>query len=87
MEKQWKVIAHSHQIADTGDYDGCYELTDGHCSIFTKDDGNEAEDMLNDIAELLNTTGFIFYLDDSEKEVNHYLRAQLDEAQVKIKEL
>ena len=26
---EWKLIGHSYQIADTGDYDGHYEITDG----------------------------------------------------------
>lgn len=36
--RQWTLEGHSSQIADTGDYDGHYELTDGLTSLVTKDD-------------------------------------------------
>ena len=57
----WKLVSHSYQIADTGDYDGHYEITNGKISIFTKDDG----DGLEDIVKALNESGCKFYLDDS----------------------
>ena len=36
--RQWTLEGHTNQIADTGDYDGHYELTDGVTSLITKDD-------------------------------------------------
>lgn len=57
MKNKWKLIAHNHQIADTGDYDGYYEITDGKVSIFTKDD----DDGLDDIVKTLNDSGAKFY--------------------------
>jgi hypothetical protein len=38
----WELKGHSHQIADTGDYDGYYEITNGKISLLTKDDDDEA---------------------------------------------
>jgi len=41
MEKQirtWELKAHNNQIADTGDYDGVYELTDGVISLVCRED-------------------------------------------------
>jgi hypothetical protein len=60
----WKLIAHSHQIADTGDYDGCYEVTNGNVSLFTKDDDDEA---IEPVVKALNESGINFYIDDSDK--------------------
>ncbi len=31
----WELKGHSHQIADTGDYDGHYEITNGKISLLT----------------------------------------------------
>lgn len=57
----WKLKGHSHQIADTGDYDGCYEITNGKISLLTKDDDDEA---LQPIVDALNDSGCKFYQDD-----------------------
>lgn len=69
----WKFVAHSHQIADTGDYDGCYEITNGKVSIFTKDDDDEA---LESVVKALNESGCKFYLDDSTEFEAHILREE-----------
>lgn len=69
----WKLIAHSHQIADTGDYDGCYEITNGKVSIFTKDDDDE---VLEPVVKALNESGCKFYLDDSAEFEAHILREE-----------
>lgn len=68
MEKsEWKLVAHSYQIADTGDYDGHYEITNGKISIFTKDDDDGA---LMSIVNALNDSGCEFYVDDLSYEVD-----------------
>lgn len=67
--EEWKLIGHSHQIADTGDYDGYYEITNGKVSILTNSDNDEA---LLPIVKALNDSGCKFYLDDA-KEVELYL--------------
>lgn len=36
--RKWEVIAHSAPIADTGDYDGHYELSNGDITLITRDD-------------------------------------------------
>jgi hypothetical protein len=79
---EWKLIGHSHQIADTGDYDGCYEITNGKVSLYTKDDD---EDALNAVVKALNDSDCKFFLDDSdkfelymEKMENERLRSKLE---------
>lgn len=75
MEKtnEWKIVTHSGQIADTGDYDGCYELTNGKVSIYTQ----EAEDdSLQPIVDALNSSDCDFYLDDSAEFELHILREE-----------
>lgn len=69
-ERKYELIGHSHQIADTGDYDGYYEITNGEVSILTQDDDDEA---LEEVVKALNNSGCKFYLDDSDRwEANHY---------------
>ena len=82
---EWKLIAHSHQIADTGDYDGCYELTNGRVSLYTKDDDDEA---LEEVIKALNDSGCKFFLDDSAefelhlaRQENEILREELNKYQ------
>lgn len=74
--EDFKLIGHSHQIADTGDYDGCYEITNGKVSIFTTDDDDEA---LEPIVKALNDSGAKFYLDDSDLVDNYILRHDISE--------
>ena len=69
--KDWKIVAHSHQIADTGDYNGCYELTNGKISIYTQDD----EDF-KPVIDALNESGCDFYLDDSAEFELHILKEE-----------
>ena len=57
----WSLIGHSHQIADTGDFDGHYEITNGKISLLTKDDNDEA---LQTIVDALNNSDCKFYQDD-----------------------
>lgn len=58
----WRLIGVSHPIADTGDYSGHYEITDGNMTIITHDDDAEA---LQPIVDALNNSGCSFYFDDS----------------------
>lgn len=55
MESKWEYKECFHQIADTGDYDGHYEISNGKDSISSKDDSHEATSILTTIAVLLNT--------------------------------
>jgi hypothetical protein len=71
-KNDWKLVSHSHQIADTGDYDGCYEITNGKISIFTQDDGESLEA----IVTALNDSGCEFYLDDCAEYEAHLLREE-----------
>lgn len=57
----WELIGHSHQIADTGDYDGHYEITNGKISLLTQDDDDES---LQPIVDALNNSGCKFYQND-----------------------
>lgn len=36
--KEWKLITRTHAIADTGDYDYHYELTNGDIVLITRDE-------------------------------------------------
>jgi hypothetical protein len=73
FKKEWELIGHSHQIADTGDYDGHYEITNGKISLLTKDDDNEA---LQPIVDALNESGCKFYQDDWHEFENNLLRKE-----------
>jgi DNA repair exonuclease SbcCD ATPase subunit len=72
--KPYEVKAHSHQIADTGDYDGCWEITNGKISIFTKDDPED--ERLQKIADTLNESECDFYLDDSDAFLRHHFESE-----------
>lgn len=71
MEQKWKLVGHSYQIADTDDYDGHYEITNGKITIITKDDDELA---LQPIVDALNNSGCKFYIDTPEELENHILR-------------
>jgi len=43
--KEWRIEAHESAIADTGDYDCYYELTNGDISLVTRDEIDEDEEM------------------------------------------
>jgi hypothetical protein len=60
----WELKSHSYQIADTGDYDGHYEITNGKITFFTKD---EDEESLQKVVNALNESGCKFEIDDSAK--------------------
>lgn len=51
---KFEVKSHSYQIADTGDYDGYWEITNGIDRIITREDGDEIEEYLKRIADYLN---------------------------------
>lgn len=70
----WRVITHSYPIADTGDYDGHYELTNGVISLLTK---SEEVGDLESLVKALNESDVIFYLDDSKDRELHSLREQV----------
>lgn len=59
-KREWKLLSHSHQLADTGDYDGYWEITDGHTSLFNHADENNEEEMLT-IVDALNAVAGKFY--------------------------
>lgn len=70
----WKLIGHSYAIADTGDYDGHYEITNGTISLLTKDDDEES---LQPIVDALNDSGCEFYQTDYFKFENNMLREEI----------
>lgn len=78
--KKWKLIGHSHQIADTGDYDGHYEVTNGKISLLTKDDDDEA---IQPIVDALNDSGAIFYQDDFFEFENRAIKQELEQLKEK----
>lgn len=59
---QFELIAHFTQLADTGDYDGYYEITNGKVSIFTDDDADESLEL---VVKTLNDSGCKFYMNDT----------------------
>jgi len=82
-EKKFTLKGHSYQIADTGDYDGHWEITNGKVSLFTKDDP-EDEAALKSVADSLNNSGCKFYLDDSAEIENKILQSHLSEKESEI---
>lgn len=93
-QNKWELKSHSWQIADTGDYDGYWEITDGKTSICTKDDPND--ERLEDIVKVLNATQCKFYTNnDTElnqqleiyllKDENAILRAKCDKMEQALK--
>lgn len=58
---KFSLIPHSYQLADTGDYDGYYEISNGEISILTNDEDEEA---LLKVVRALNNSGCKFYMDD-----------------------
>lgn len=87
MENKWEVKSHSYQIGDTGDYDGFWEITDGKINICTKDDGDDIDIILKEVADLLNKTEINFYIDNPKEIDLHFecegLKIQLSELQAK----
>ena len=70
----FKLVGHSGQIADTGDYDGYWEITNGKISLLTKDDDDEA---LQPIVDSLNDSGCKFYQDDWFEFENRMLKEEI----------
>ena len=70
----WELKGHSYQIADTGDYDGYYEITNGKISLLTKGDDDEA---LQPIVDALNDSGCKFYQDDWFEFENRMLKEEI----------
>lgn len=60
---QWKLLPHYGQIADTGDYDGRCEITDGRSSLFAE--GEDDEEVLQHIVDAMNEADCDIYVDDS----------------------
>lgn len=58
---KWEVKSHSYPIADTGDYDGYYEITNGNITLTTRDDYEETERQLQIAAAVLNKWGINFF--------------------------
>ena len=59
-QNKWEFKAHNYQIADTGDYDGYYEITNGDITLITKDDFDETERQLKLAVVILNRWGIKF---------------------------
>ena len=70
----WELKSHSYQIADTCDYDGYYEITNGKISLLTKDDDYE---VLQSIVDALNDSGCKFYQDDWFEFENNMLKEEI----------
>lgn len=86
-QNKWEVKSHSHQIADTGDYDGYWEITNGKIHICTKDDGPDMPDILQEVADLLTKTECDFWVNNLKEIDLHFecegLKLQLTEAQAR----
>ena len=80
----WELKGHSHQIADTGDYDGYYEITNGKISLLTKDDDDES---LQPIVDALNDSGCKFYQDDWFEFENNMLKEEISRLKFMIDKL
>ncbi len=82
--QEWKLIGHSYQIADTGDYDGNYEITNGKISLLTKDDDEES---LQPIVNALNNSGCKFYTNDLFEFENIIMREDIKQLQAENERL
>lgn len=76
----WELKSHFGQIADTGDYDGSYEITNGKISLITNDD----DEGLQEIVDALNNSGAKFYENNLELLDSHLTISALTE---RVKEL
>ena len=77
-DNDWRLVGHSSQIADTGDYDGHYEITNGKISLLTKDDDEEA---LQPVVDAFNNSGCRFYQDDWFEFENKVLKYEIKSLQ------
>lgn len=82
---KWEYKSHSHQIGDTGDYDGYWEITNGKDSLITKEDYDDIEKDLQAIVDLLNNTYANFTFDRGVEAAleaeNKWLKQELEELQ------
>lgn len=88
-KNKWEFKTHSYQIADTGDYDGHYELTNGDITLWTKDDDEETERFLRLAAHFLNKVGINLSdakVDDLSYQV-YLLELEKKQLQERVKEL
>lgn len=86
MENKWEYRENFHSTG-CGDYDGCYEVTDGHIFLCTNDDPEdiaETENSLQQIARLLNESGCKFYSNNALEMKQHI---EILELGYKIEEL
>src|SRR6478752_1320200 len=77
MESKWEYRENFHSTG-CGDYDGNYEITDGHILLCTNDDPEdvtETENVLQQIARLLNESGCKFY-SNNVLELNQHIEIQ-----------
>lgn len=58
MKNNWTLTSQSYQIADTGDYDGHYEISNGLITLGTTSDD---EDSLNSLIYFLNALEIQIY--------------------------
>lgn len=84
VDGDWKLIGHSYQIADTGDCDGHYEITNGKISLLTRDDDDEA---LQPIVNAINSSGCKFYQDDWFEFENDILKREISDLRRQMDEL
>jgi hypothetical protein len=75
VDGDWKLVGESYQIADTGDYDGHYEITNGKITICTNHDDEEA---LQPIVDALNRAGCSFYTKHPSEVEAYILRYEVD---------
>jgi hypothetical protein len=55
QDNKWRLITHSYQIADTGDYDGYCEITNGDISLVTKSEIYDECYHIDELLDILNS--------------------------------
>jgi hypothetical protein len=76
-QSKWEYRENFHSTG-CGDYDGCYEVTDGNIFLCTNDDPEdvtETENSLQQIARLMNESGCKFY-SNNVLELNQHIEIQ-----------
>lgn len=80
---KWEYKNYSYQIADTGDYDGYWEVTNGKDSLITKEDYEDIEKDLQAVVNLLNNTYANFTFDRGNEAAleaeNRWLKDELEQ--------
>lgn len=82
-QSKWEYRENFHGTG-CGDYDGCYEVTDGHIFLCTNDDPEDitdTENSLQQIARLLNESGCKFY-SNNVLELEHYIERQKQQYEI-----